>query len=125
MRPGPVADEHGRNGLMRDFVHRAAVDYLQEAVMAIRADSPAHHGDYLKAALHILKNHNITLSAIRLSRSIQARGWAPGLGLVLAVGSWVVLMEYLWRHDSESLIQIGPFSGVVMAAELLFSWRSL
>ena len=36
---------------------------LYEAQVPGRADSPAHHGDYLKAALHILKNHNITLSA--------------------------------------------------------------
>ena len=35
---------------------------LYEAQVPDRADSPAHHGDYLKAALHILKNHNITLS---------------------------------------------------------------
>ena len=36
---------------------------LYEAQVPGRADSPAHHGDYLKAALHILKHHNITLSA--------------------------------------------------------------
>jgi CIC family chloride channel protein len=36
---------------------------LYEAQVPGRADSPAHHGDYLKAALHILKNHNITLSS--------------------------------------------------------------
>ncbi len=36
---------------------------LYEAQVAGREDSPAHHGDYMKAALHILKNHNITLSA--------------------------------------------------------------
>jgi len=35
---------------------------LYEAQVPGREDSPAHHGDYLKAALHILKNHNITLS---------------------------------------------------------------
>ena len=35
---------------------------LYEAQVPGREDSPAHHGDYLKAAIHILKNHNITLS---------------------------------------------------------------
>ena len=35
---------------------------LYEGQVPGRADSPAHHGDYLKAALHILRNHNITLS---------------------------------------------------------------
>ena len=35
---------------------------LYEAQVPAREDSPAHHGDYLKAAIHILKNHNITLS---------------------------------------------------------------
>ncbi len=35
---------------------------LYEAQVPGRADSPAHHGDYLKAALHILKHHHITLS---------------------------------------------------------------
>ncbi len=35
---------------------------LYEAQVPGRADSPAHHGDYLKAAIHILKNHNIALS---------------------------------------------------------------
>jgi CIC family chloride channel protein len=35
---------------------------LYEAQVPGREDSPAHHGDYVKAALHILRNHNITLS---------------------------------------------------------------
>ncbi|NOZ70769.1 MAG: chloride channel protein [Chloroflexi bacterium] len=35
---------------------------LYEAQVEGREDSPAHHGDYLKAALHILRNHNISLS---------------------------------------------------------------
>lgn len=35
---------------------------LYEAQAPAREDSPAHHGDYLKAALHILLTHNITLS---------------------------------------------------------------
>ena len=35
---------------------------LYEGQVPGREDSPAHHGDYLKAAIHILRNHNITLS---------------------------------------------------------------
>ncbi len=35
---------------------------LYEGQVPGRADSPAHHGDYLKAAIHILRNHNIELS---------------------------------------------------------------
>jgi len=35
---------------------------LYEAQVPGREDSPAHHGDYLKAAIHILKNHNINLT---------------------------------------------------------------
>ncbi len=67
----------------------------------------------------------INLSAIRLSKTIEANVWAPGLGLLLAAGSWAVLMGYLWRHDPKSLLQIGIFYVMVVVAELLFSQRSL
>ncbi len=67
----------------------------------------------------------INLSAMRLSKTIKAIAWAPGLGLVLAAASWVVLMGYLWRHSPESLYQIGFFYAVVVIAELLFSQRAL
>jgi len=67
----------------------------------------------------------INLSAIRLSKTIGAKVWAPTLGLVLAAASWVVLMEYLWQHEPQSLIQIGVFYVVVVMAELLFSQRAL
>ncbi len=67
----------------------------------------------------------INLSAIRLRRIIEANVWAPGLGLALAAGSWVVLMGYLWRHEPKSLYQIGIFYMAVIVAELLFSQRAL
>ncbi len=67
----------------------------------------------------------INLSAMRLSKTIRANVWAPGLGLILAAASWVVLMGYLWRHDPQSLYQIGFFYAIVIVAELLFSKRSL
>ncbi len=67
----------------------------------------------------------INLSAIRLRRTIGANVWAPGLGLVLAAGSWAVLMGYLWQHSPESLYQIAFFYIVVVGAELLFSQRAL
>jgi amino acid transporter len=67
----------------------------------------------------------INLSAIRLSKTIKANVWAPGLGMLLAGASWVVLMGYLWRHDPKSLLQIGVFYAVVIVAELLFSQRAL
>jgi len=67
----------------------------------------------------------INLSAIRLRGRIQANVWAPGLGLILAAASWVVLMGYLWKDDPKSLIQIGIFYTVVIVAELIFSKRSL
>jgi len=67
----------------------------------------------------------INLSAMRLSKTIRANVWAPGLGLILAAASWVVLMGYLWQHDPKSLYQIGFFYAIVIVAELLFSKRSL
>jgi len=67
----------------------------------------------------------INLSAIRLSKTIQANVWAPGLGFVLAAGSWVVLMGYLWRREPQSLIQIGIFYAAVVILELLFSKRAV
>ncbi len=67
----------------------------------------------------------INLSAMRLSKTIRASVWAPGLGLILAAASWVVLMGYLWQHDPKSLYQIGFFYAIVIVAELLFSKRSL
>ena len=67
----------------------------------------------------------INISAIRLRKTIKANVWAPGLGLLLAAGSWVVLMGYLWKHDPKSLIQIGVFYVIVVVAELLFSQRAL
>ncbi len=67
----------------------------------------------------------INLSAIRLRETIQANMWAPGLGVILAAGSWAVLMGYLWQHEPKSLIQIGAFYVIVVAAELLFSQRAL
>ena len=67
----------------------------------------------------------INLSAIRLRNTIRARWWAPALGLLMAAGSLVVLMGYLWQHQPKNLIQIGLFYVAVIAAELLFSQRSL
>ena len=67
----------------------------------------------------------INLSAIRLSKTIKANVWAPGLGMLLAGASWVVLMGYLWRHDPKSLLQIGVFYVIVVVAELIFSKRAL
>jgi len=66
----------------------------------------------------------INLSAIRLRDKIGIHAAAPILGLLLALGSWVVLMGYLWQHSQKSLVQIGIFYGVVIAAELLFSRRA-
>jgi len=67
----------------------------------------------------------INLSALRLRRTIHAKAWIPALGLILASGSWVVLMWYLWQHEPESLGQIGVFYAVVVIAELVFSKRAV
>ncbi len=67
----------------------------------------------------------INLSAIRLSKTIRANVWAPGLGLILAAGSWLVLMGYLWRNDTKSLYQVGFFYAAVIIAELIFSQRGV
>jgi len=67
----------------------------------------------------------INLSAIRLSKTIKANVWAPGLGLILAATSWIVLMGYLWKNEPKSLLQIGIFYTVVIVAELIFSKRAL
>jgi len=44
-----------------------------------------------------------------------------GLGL----GSWLVLIGYLWQHSRDSLLQISIFYVVVIVAELIFSKRAL
>lgn len=44
---------------------------LYDAQVPGREDSPAHHGDYLKAALHILRNHQISLSHEKESMDLE------------------------------------------------------
>ncbi len=44
---------------------------LYDAQVPGREDSPAHHGDYLKAALHILRNHQISLAQEKESMDLE------------------------------------------------------
>ncbi|HEY52676.1 MAG TPA: amino acid permease [Caldilineae bacterium] len=67
----------------------------------------------------------INLSAIRLKDRIGIGLAAPLLGFLLGLGSWLVLIGYLWQHSQDSLLQIGIFYVVVIVAELLFSKRAL
>ena len=65
----------------------------------------------------------INLSALRLHRQIDS-AWLPPLsGFVLSLAALLVLLGYLWRSDTASLLSlILIYIGVVMA-ELLFSQR--
>lgn len=67
----------------------------------------------------------VNLAAIRLHKRIRI-GWSgPAAGMVLSVASWVMLITYLWLHSRSSLAWIGIACFVILAAELLFSERTL
>ena len=67
----------------------------------------------------------INLSAWRLRSKIGIRTIWPVLGMLLALGSWVTLVFWLWRDDPKSLYWVGMFYVAVFVAELLFSQRRL
>ncbi|RMD71689.1 MAG: amino acid permease [Gammaproteobacteria bacterium] len=66
----------------------------------------------------------INLSALRLApRLHMARHW-PAAGMALALGSWVVLLVYLWQHSRHSLVWIMAFYTGMAALEVaLVRWR--
>jgi len=65
----------------------------------------------------------INLSAFLLREKTAGRAMLPLAGLLLSLGSWVVLMLYLWTTYRESLYWIGALYLVVIIFELLFSQR--
>jgi len=67
----------------------------------------------------------INVSAIKLCREINLRPVIPVFGFLLSSSCWLVLIYYLARTNIQSLVWIGGFNLVVVAAELLFSQRRL
>lgn len=67
----------------------------------------------------------INLSALRLRKRIKARPLMPLAGFLLCMGSWVVLVVYMWQSNRVSLIWIGAAYLSIIVAELLFSERKV
>ena len=65
----------------------------------------------------------INLSALRLRARTGGRAALPLGGMLLATGSWLALLGYLWNTYRESLYWIAGLYAAVIAFELLFSQR--
>ncbi len=77
------------------------------------------------SATFLLIFASINLSAVRLRKRIGISPLVPLLGLAMSLASWVVLMVFLWQSDKPSLVWIGSFYLLIVAAELLYSERRI
>jgi len=75
------------------------------------------------SATFLLIFASINLSALKLSNRIRIPRAFPLAGLILTLGCWFSLIEFLWKTNLSSLAWIAGFYGVVILAELSYSER--
>ena len=67
----------------------------------------------------------INLSAIMLHKLIEIKIIVPIIGFILATASWITLVVYLAKTQSNSFVYIGIFYLLIIVLELFFSERKL